>query len=176
MEDSVEAESSESAAAPPVMPACRSGVLAATPAARRARLSGGRRQTPAPPRTGSARCGAAAGWRRSDRGGNTWRNAPATGFSGQRSPRPSPATQTFTTTGWIRRTWRPTCRTFGTWCTCCLTPMPGNIGAPVPPLKLLQRLDGSGGPGDLPAGHSAVDAAARGKPDLVHMLLDTHAR
>ena len=67
MEDSVEAESSESAAAPPVMPVCRSGVLAATPAARRARLSGGRRQMPAPPRTGSARCGAAGGCRRSDR-------------------------------------------------------------------------------------------------------------
>ena len=54
MEDSVEAKFSESAAT--------------TPAARRVRLSDGRRPMPAPPRTGIARCGAAAGWRRSDRG------------------------------------------------------------------------------------------------------------
>ena len=55
----------------------------------------------------------------------TWRNAPTSGFSGQRSLRPSPATPTFTTTGWGRKTWRLTLRTFSTW---CLTPRPGDIG------------------------------------------------
>ena len=53
MEDSVEAELSESAAA--------------TPEARRAGWSGGRPQMPAPPRTGIARCGVVAGRWRSDR-------------------------------------------------------------------------------------------------------------
>ena len=42
--------------------------MAATPAARRSRRFGGRRRRFSPPRTGTARCGAAAGWRRSDRG------------------------------------------------------------------------------------------------------------
>ena len=56
---------------PPPPGPCR-GAQAATPSARRARRSGGRRRRSAPLRTGTARCGAAGGWRRSVRESAPW--------------------------------------------------------------------------------------------------------
>ena len=52
---------------------------AATPSARRARRSGGRRRRSLPPRTGTGRCGAAGGWRRSGRRSMPWAG-PGTGL------------------------------------------------------------------------------------------------